>query len=105
NASGVLDLRVEAQDAELRDQVVAHSIMLRTANRVRPLRDGNHMPHCALCRKRSRWSILWNGAGWTTHVLRKHDANCDKQKRNCQSLNRATLHRDKICYRYQHSTP
>jgi hypothetical protein len=93
NASGMLNLRLEAQDAELRDQVVAHPIMLRTPNRMRPLRDGNHMLHCALCRKRSRWSILWNGAGWTTHVLRKHDANCDKQKRNCQSLNRAMFHR------------
>jgi hypothetical protein len=93
NASRMLNLRLEAQDAELRDQVVAHPIMLCTPNRMRPLRDGNHMLHCALCRKRSRWSILWNGAGWTTHVLRKHDANCDKQKRNCQSLNRAMFHR------------
>src|SRR5205823_14826353 len=30
NASGMLNLRLEAQDAELRDQVVAHPIMLRT---------------------------------------------------------------------------
>ena len=93
NASGVLDLRLEPQDTELRDQVVAHPIMLRTPNRMRPLRDGNHMLHCALCRKRSRRSILRNGAGWTTHMLRKHDANCDKQKRNCQSLNGAMFHR------------
>jgi hypothetical protein len=93
NTGGVLDLRLEPQVAELCDQVVAHPIMLRTPNRMRPLRDGNHMLHGALCRKRSRWSILWNGAGWTTHVLRKHDANCDKQKRNGQSLNRATFHR------------
>jgi hypothetical protein len=26
-------------------------------------------------------------------MLRKHDANCDKQKRNCQSLNGAMFHR------------
>jgi len=93
NASGILDLRVEAQVAELRDQVVAHPIMLRTPNRMRPLRDGNHMLHCALCRKHSGWSILSNAPGWTTRVLRKHDANCDKQKRNGQSLNRAMFHR------------
>jgi hypothetical protein len=86
-------LRVEAQVAELRDKVVAHSIMLRTPNRMWPLRDGNHMLHCALRRKHSEWSILCNGAGWTTRALRKHDANCDKQKRNCQSLNCATFHR------------
>src|SRR5260370_15619511 len=93
NARGILDLRLEPQAAQLRDQVVAYPIMLRTPNRMRPLRDGNHMLHCALCRKRSRWSILWNGAVWTTHMLRKHDATFDKQTRNCQSLNRAIVHR------------
>jgi len=96
NASGILDLRVEPEVAELRDQVVARSIMLRTPNRMRPLRDGKQMLHCALCRKHSEWSILCNGAGWTTRALRKHDANCDKQKRNCQSLNRATFHREVV---------
>jgi len=52
-----------------------------------------HMLHCALGRKRSEWSTRWNGDGWTTRTVRKHDANCDKQKRNGQSLNRATFHR------------
>jgi len=96
NASGILDLRVEPEVAELRDQVVARSIMLRTPNRMRPLRDGKQMLHCALCRKHSEWSILCNGAGWTTRALRKHDANCDKQKRNCQSLNPAAFHREVV---------
>ena len=87
NASGMLNLRLEAQDAELRDQVVAHPIMLCTPNRMRPLRHGNHMLHCALCRKHCRWSIVWNGNGWTTHTLRKRDAYCDRQERNEQPLN------------------
>jgi hypothetical protein len=49
NASGVLDLRAEPQVAELRDQVVAHPIMLRTPNRMWPLRDREHILHCSLC--------------------------------------------------------
>jgi hypothetical protein len=49
NASGMLNLRLEAQDAELRDQVVAHPIMLRTPNGMRPMRDRKHMLHCPLC--------------------------------------------------------
>ena len=48
NASGILDLRAEPQVAELRDQVVAHAIMLRTTNRMWPLRDREHMLHCSL---------------------------------------------------------
>jgi hypothetical protein len=48
NASGLLNLRLKAQDAELRDQVVAHPIMLCTPNRMGPLRDGKQMLHCAL---------------------------------------------------------
>jgi hypothetical protein len=93
NASGILDLRLEAQVGELRDQVVAHPIMLRTPNGMRPLRDGKHMLHCALCRKRSLWSSCWKSSGRTTRTLRKQDASCDKEKRNDQPLNRATFHR------------
>src|SRR5262245_29716797 len=57
DASGVLDLRLEAQDPELRQKVVAHLVMFCTPNRMRPLCDGKHMLHCALCRKHALWSI------------------------------------------------
>ena len=49
NARCILDLRAEPQVAELRDQVVAHSIMLRTPNWMWPLGDREHMLHCSLC--------------------------------------------------------
>jgi hypothetical protein len=49
NAVCILDLRAEPQVAEVRDQVVAHAIMLRTTNRMWPLRDREHMLHCSLC--------------------------------------------------------
>src|SRR5207247_3302329 len=94
NTGGILDLRLEAQDAELRDQVVTHPIMLCTPNRVRPLRNGKHMLHCALCRKRSLWSICSKSYRRTTRALCKHDTDCDKQKRNDQPLNCATFHRE-----------
>jgi hypothetical protein len=96
NARGILDLRLEAQVIELRDQVLADLIVLCTSNRMRPLRDGKQMLHRALCRKHSGWSTLSNHAGWTTRSLGKYDATCDKQNRNRHSLNRATFHREVV---------
>src|SRR5262249_36846617 len=100
NTSCVLNLRLEAEDPELRDEVLAHPIMLCAANRMRPLRDRAHMLHCALCRKRSLRSICSKSGRWTTRALCKHDADCHQEKRNDQPLNRTTFHRDVVTSRY-----
>jgi hypothetical protein len=100
NASGILDLRLKAQGPELPDDIVAHPIMLCAPNRMWPLSNGKHMLHCALCRKRTLWSICWKSGGWTTCAFHKHDASCDKQEGNNQPLNRATFHREVLTRRY-----
>src|SRR4029453_9039106 len=65
--------------------------MLRTPNRVRPLRNGKHILHCSLCGKRSRWGTRWNGGGGTAYPHPNPKQKCDKQ-RNDHPIDHATFH-------------